>query len=101
MNCSEVASAYSTINANDLSRYVRGIDRAQKANDVGDFFRFAQTRRFRCYFFLIHFLIALLKVKLYHFYIKDDIEAAVKLELQLRSELEFFSCNETQNSGAK
>jgi hypothetical protein len=33
--------------------------------------------------------------------IKDDIEAAVKLELQERRELEFVSCNETQNSEAK
>jgi hypothetical protein len=31
------------------------------------------------------------KHKLYHFLIKDDIEAAVKLELQLHSKLEFVS----------
>ena len=37
---------------------------------------------------------------LFQFQIKDDIEPAVKLELQERSELEFVSCNETQNSGA-
>jgi hypothetical protein len=34
------------------------------------------------------------------FQFNDDTAAAVKLELQLRSELEFISCNEPQNSGA-